>query len=273
MKQFLLKSSLLTLSSILISNISFSQPYKNLVEITPLFDLKSFYWGEYNDNSVQLLEEKGLLYSGGLTSKIKFTTDIDFFMKVGAEYYAGLVDYNGFLMLQGGGTQPYKSKTGYQGLESTLNFGYDFFVSDYLAISPEFGFQYEYWNRDIDNGGQYGYDEVYNMFLMAFGCSLIIPFSSSTKIYLSLLGEYPVYISESINLASRGQGGPPDINLEPQTNIGFNGELGANIFGSFIALYVDYMLLSKSAFDKGYYQPMSDRTVVGIKLGYTFAIN
>ena len=55
------------------------QTYKNLVEITPQFILKSFLWGEYNDNSVQLLEENGLQYGGGVTSKIKFSKSLDLF--------------------------------------------------------------------------------------------------------------------------------------------------------------------------------------------------
>jgi len=273
MKHLIRVLSVTFLLTLACNQILLAQPYKNLVEITPQFSIRSFYWGEYDNNSKQLLEETGYLYSGGLASKIKFSSNFDLFIRIDAYFYGGLVDYNGFLMLQGGGTQPYKSKTGYYGLETALNIGYDFFVVDNFAIAPEFGVQYEYWNRDIDNGGQYGYDEVYNAFLLDFGCSFIVPFSNSSKIFLNALGEYPIFITESVNLASRGQGGPPDINLEPQPNIGFSAELGAAIYGSFISFYADYILFSKSPFDKGFHQPMSDRTVVGIKLGYTFSIN
>ena len=122
------------------NQILFAQPYNNLVEITPQFNLKSFLWGEYNDNSVKLLEEKGLQYGGGLTSKIKFSKSLDLFIQFDFNYCAGLVDYDGFLMLEDGGTEPYKSKTGYEGLETAINFGYDFYTGDQFIIAPEFGF-------------------------------------------------------------------------------------------------------------------------------------
>jgi len=273
MKHLIYAGSLIILLILACNDLVWGQPFKNLVEITPQFTLKSFLWGEYNDNSVQLLEEKGLLYSGGITSKIKFSRSFDLFTKFDAHYYSGLIDYDGFLQNPDGTTEPYKSKTGYEGLETAINFGYDFYAGDQFIIAPELGFQYEYWNRDIDNGGQYGYDEVYNLLFIDFGCNFIYQFSRPAKIFLNILGEYPLLITESIDLASRGQGGPADINLEPQSNIGLNIELGATTYGAFLSFYLDYLLFSKSAFDQGYHQPESDRTVVGMKLGYTFSIN
>lgn len=50
-------------------------------------------------------------------------------------------------------------------------------------------------------------------------------------------------------------------------------ELGATTYGAFLSFYLDYLLLSKSAFDHGFHQPESDRAVIGMKLGYTFSIN
>jgi hypothetical protein len=258
---------------LLFQDLGYGQLYKNLIEITPQFSFRSFYWGEYDNNSVQLLEEAGFLYSAGISSKIKFNKRIDFYIKLDAQFYRGSVDYDGFLMLASGGTEPYKSKTGYKGLEAAMYFGYDFYTASNFAIAPELGFQYETWDRDIDEGGRYGYNEIYNSFLIDFGCNFMVLLSNSSKIFLNVLGEYPLLITESVNLASRGQGGPPNINLEPQPNIGINTELGANIFGAFISFYLDYILFSKSAFDKGFHQPESDRTLVGFKLGYTFLIN
>ena len=273
MKHLAYAGALIILMILTCIDLAWGQPNKNLIEITPQFTLKSFIWGEYNDDSKQLLEEKGLQYGGGVTSKIKFSKSLDLFTRFDFNYYAGLVDYDGFLMLEGGGTEPYKSKTGYEGLETAINFGYDFYAGDQFVIAPELGFQYEYWNRDIDNGGKYGYDEVYNLFFIDFGTSLIYQFSRSSKIFFNVFGEYPLTINESVDLASRGQGGPPKINLEPKSNIGLNMELGATTYGAFLSFYLDYLLFSKSAFDQGFHQPESDRTVVGMKLGYTFSIN
>ena len=111
------------------------------------------------------------------------------------------------------------------------------------------------------------------MLFIDFGTSLIYQFSRSSKIFLNILGEYPFLITESVDLASRGQGGPAEINLEPQPNIGLNMELGGTTYGVFLSFYLHYMLFTKSAFDQGFHQPESDRMVVGMKLGYTFSIN
>jgi hypothetical protein len=249
-----------------------AQTNKELIELTPQAVLKSFYWGEYNDNSELLLEETGMLYGGGINSKFKFSRSFDLYTKFDFYYCTGLVDYNGFLMLQGGGTEPYKSKTGYEDLETSLNFGYDFYIAEQFIIAPEIGFQYEYWERDIDNGGQYGYDELYDVLSIKFGSNFIFPLGRSSRVFLNIFGKYPVLIEESIDLASRGQGGPAEINLEPGANLGLNLELGANIYGAFISLYYDYLLFSKSDYDQGYFQPESDRSIVGLKLGYTFVL-
>lgn len=61
MKHLIYAASLIILLILAYNDLVSGQTYKNLVEITPQFTLKSFIWGEYNDNSIQLLEEKGLL--------------------------------------------------------------------------------------------------------------------------------------------------------------------------------------------------------------------
>ena len=73
MKHLTYAKALLILIILTCIDLTWGQPYKNLIEITPQFTLKSFIWGEYNEDSKQLLEEKGLLYSGGIASKIKFS--------------------------------------------------------------------------------------------------------------------------------------------------------------------------------------------------------
>ncbi|MCB0730205.1 MAG: hypothetical protein KDC88_04150 [Ignavibacteriae bacterium] len=246
------------------------QSSKKLIEITPQIVVKNFYWGEYNDNSVQDLEEYGNLYGGGFQSKFKFSQNLDLFIYAEAYFYNGTVDYNGFLQDVSGNFESYKSETVYEWFESTFNIGYDFNPSYYFSFSPELGFQFESWDRDIDNGGQYGYNEIYDMFLIDFGCTFTTRFSSNAKIFFKILGEYPLLIDEFINLAARGHEGPEEINLEPQPNIGLNAELGANTYGVYFSVIFDYLIFSKSFFDQGFHQPESDRTIVGIKLGYTF---
>jgi hypothetical protein len=272
MKHLIIRAFLFILILSASSTSLLAQTNKVLIELTPQVVLKSFNWGEYNDKSELVLEETGLHYGGGINSKFKFSRSFDLYTKFDFYYCTGLVDYNGFLQDAQGNTEPYKSKTGYEDIETSLNFGYDLYIARQFIIAPEFGFQYEYWIRDIDNGGKYGYDEIYDMLSIKFGSNFIFPLGKSSGIFLNIFGKYPLLIEESIDLASRGQGGPADINLEPGANLGLNVELGANIYGAFISLYYDYMLFSKSGYDQGYFQPESDRSLVGLKIGYTFVL-
>lgn len=270
MKSFNISFLLFLESFLLFPGKSNCQKSNDLFEFTPHLIGKYFYWGEYNDYSFQMLEEYGNLFGGGFQSKIKFSRSFNLYINVYACFSYGIVNYNGFLQNNDGTFEAYKSETVYDWFESTLNFGYDFYAFNSFTISPEFGFQFESWDRDIDNGGQYGYDEIYDIFLIDFGFIFTALFSSKVHIFFKILGEYPLLIEESINLAIRGQGGPAEINLEPKPNIGINLELGANIHDSFLSVFMDYMIFSKSLYDNGFHQPESDRSVVGIKLGYTF---
>jgi len=247
-----------------------AQAYRKIIEITPFAGLDYFYWGEYNDNSFQIVEEAGYLYRAGVSSKFKFIKSFDLYILFEPTIYYGIIDYNGFLQDANGNSESYKSQSAYFGSSALLNFGYDFYLSTRFILSPEFGFKYEYWDRDVDNGGQYGYDEFYNVFLLNFGLSATIPFSYTSRIFMRIMCEYPLIIDESIDLASRGHNGPPNISLTPNSNIGINLELGATLYGAFVSGFMNYMLFSKSAFNQNYHQPESDRSLVGLKLGYTF---
>lgn len=266
------KLKTLAFAVLLISGISniYAQVEDKLFEITPYLELKYFYWGEYNDQSNQVLEEYGNLYGGGLTGKTKFSRSFNLYAISEIDIYYGIVNYNGFLQDDLGNLHPYKSETAYLGLEFLINIGYDLKLGKHFIIAPEFGVQYEYWERDIDNGGQYGYSELWNLFLLDFGCNFIIPLPPSSKIFFKLFGEYPIVIEESIDLASRGHTGQANVNLEPGSNLGLNLELGAVIYGVFFSFYYDYLFFSKSPFDQNYQQPDSDRSIAGLKLGYSF---
>lgn len=251
-------------------NSIFAQTNCKLFNITPYFGARYFYWGEYNNYKKQNLEEYGTIFLGGINSKTKFSQSIDLFAYTDFLFYYGLVNYNGYLMLNTGGTESYQSETDYWGLVFLLNMGYNFRLGRHFILSPELGVEYECWNRDVDNGGNYGYDEFWEIFFFDFGCNFVLPITTMSKIFLKILGKYPLIISESVNLASRGRDGLSDINLEPGSNIGLNLELGAKIYGFFLSIQIDYLLFSSSTFDHGFNQPRSDRSLTGLRLGYTF---
>lgn len=247
-----------------------AQQEKQLLHFTPQAGIGFFNWEETLENGDKLLEEDGTIYQVGLSSKIKFSKKIGLFLYADGMVYFGTIDYDGSLQDNFGNLTPYRSETAYFGLDFTINSGYDFYLGKQFVISPEFGFQYEYWKRDIDNGGQYGYDEFYNLFYIDFGSKFLISLSPSASVFLKIMGEYPVSVSESIDLAARGQGGPSDISLEPGSNFGINLELGATVYGALFSFGYDYLLFSKSDPDQGYHQPESERSIIKLKLGYTF---
>lgn len=257
------------LSLLFITSSLFPQDNR-LVEITPNVGLKYFYWGEYNIYDVQDLEEYGFVYSANISAKTRFSKSFDLYIFTDVGFYYGIISYNGYLQSSNGTTESYKNETEYSGLEFVVNLGYDIYLGKYFTLSPEFGLGYEYWDRDIDNGGKYGYDELWDLFYLYFGPNFTIRLSQSSKVFLKILGKYPLLISENVDLASRGQGGPENINLEPGSNIGLHLELGADIYGAQISICLDYLLFSSSVFDQGFHQPRSDRSLAGLKLGYTF---
>ncbi len=260
-------SFILMITALQIPN--FSQSNK-LFEITPYAETKYFYWGEYNDYSTQILEEYGIIYSLGISGKTKFSKTLQLYLLTDADIYYGIPNYNGFVQNPNGTVESYKSETEYRGIKFLFNTGYDIHLGKHFIIAPEFGLEYEYWERDIDNGGQYGYVELWSLFSLNFGSSFIIPLPPSSKIFLKVFGKYPLIIEESIDLAARVQAKQASAYLEPGGNIGIISELGSVIYGAYISFYLDYSWYSKSAFDRNYYQPESDKSLIGLKIGFSF---
>jgi hypothetical protein len=252
------------------TSIIIAQQNNKLFQFTPQAGLRFFTWEETLEDGTDLLEENGMLYGVGAKIKIKFGRILDLYMLVDGSAYLGTIDYEGYLQDNFGNLTPYKSETNYSGGKLMFNFGYDFYLNKQLTLSPEFGFQYEYWKRDIDNGGQYGYDEFYKVFFVDFGSNFLVSVSSDASIFLKVLGEYPVSISESIDFASRGQGGLSDVNLQPENNFGVNLELGVSVYGALFSFGYEYLLFSKSDPDQDYHQPESDRGIIKLNIGYTF---
>jgi hypothetical protein len=70
MKHLIIRAFLFILILSASSTTLLAQTNKDLIELTPQVVLKSFYWGEYNDNSELVLEEEGMHYGGGINSKL-----------------------------------------------------------------------------------------------------------------------------------------------------------------------------------------------------------
>jgi hypothetical protein len=241
-------------------------------QITPYFAFDGYRWKEFGDTGDELLTESGLLFGLGLRPRVSFGSSMRFFLDAEFEYWFGSVDYAGFTQDQNGVRTPYTTTTVYGGIDFSLKAGYKFPVAKSFDLTPAAGFGYQYWNRNLDNGGIHGYDEQYSVFLLDLGVTGLYQFSRSSQGYLTLLLEMPVSISESIDLASRGQGGPANISLSPGVNPAFQVRLGGSFYRVFVEGFFRTWTLSKSSEDQGYYQPESTQKKFGLRLGYVIGV-
>jgi hypothetical protein len=240
-------------------------------QIDPVVDFRFFNWGEYDPNGVQNLSESGVLFAVGVDPRFSFGKEKRFFVEAGTRVYFGKVDYDGFLMGGQGGRTPYKSKTGYFGLEFAPTAGYVFSLSRDFQLSPLAGFGFEYWDRDIDDGGRTGYDEFYTVFRFNTGLRGTYILNRNVRFHSTLMLKVPFSISESSVVGAR-QGRPIPISVSPGISPAFLIEGGTTIHGVDLALYFETWTLTPSNVDNGLHQPESTRKIFGIKMGYSFGI-
>jgi hypothetical protein len=238
-------------------------------EITPRVGWRYFTWTEFGPNGAALLTESGSLLVVGVDPRIAFGPKKRFFVDAGTSSYFGKVDYDG--QTQNG--DPYKSKTGYFGLELAPTAGYVFSVSRRFQLTPTGGLGFEYWHRDLDDGGPHGYDEKYTVFRIQAGLRGTYLLNRDVGFYSTLQLKIPVSISESVHLGARGVGQPLDVNLSPGISPAILIEGGSTIRGVVdVALYFETWTLTKSNLDKGFLQPDSTRQIFGIRVGHSFTL-
>lgn len=249
-----------------------AQITKGDLQISPFIKLNSFNWKEFDDNDKQLLEESGMLFGFGSNAKYFFLRKKELMTEAEFSIYFNKVDYDGFLQDNQGGQTPYKSSTVYFGLQFTANAGWVFQPDKKLFLIPVLGFELEYWNRDIDDGGRFGYDEKYTVFLLQIAGRTKYLLSKNFDLISNLSFKFPLSISENIDLASRGQGGPSDINLNPKSNPRIYIEAGGEFMNASLSVFFETWLLGKSDADQNYHQPESSRKMFGAKLSYNFEL-
>lgn len=238
-------------------------------ELTPRVGWRYFTWTEFGPNGAALLTESGSLLVVGLDPRIAFGPKKRFFVEAGTSFYLGKVDYDG--QTQNG--DPRKSKTGYFGMELAPTAGYVFSLSRRLQLTPTAGLGFEYWNRDLDDGGPLGYDEKYTVYRIQAGLRGTYLLNRDVSFYSTLELKIPVSISESVRLGARGVGQPLDVSLSPGISPAILIEGGSTIRGVVdVALYFETWTLTKSNLDKGFFQPDSTRQIFGIRVGHSFAL-
>ncbi len=236
--------------------------------IEPYTEFRMFGWKEFGDDGSELLKESGTLYSFGAVPRFYFDEKGRIFAQADAMVYFGTVDYNGFLQDNLGNRTPYNTKTAYFGFELATSAAYVLPLSPKFDLTPRAGFGFEYWNRDLDNGGASGYDEKYTVIYFEAAVGGDYKVNKSIQFFSSFGMKIPFSISESIDQASRGQGGPSNISLSPGISPRFRFSAGTMIHNATLEFSYETWTLVKSNQDQGFLQPESTRKIFGIRLGY-----
>ena len=258
---------------VLFIDISFAQSSKSSFSFTPYVKLNSFGWKEFDDNGAEALSESGFLFGFGSNAEYAFTKKKNIFIIGDFQMYFGKVDYDGFLFDQQTGQRtPYSNKTGYFGLEFSAISGYKIKTSKEFLLIPIAGLGKEYWTRDLDDGGQYGYDEDYTSILFNLGIFGDYLVDKNVTLFSKFMLKIPLSLSEYVDATSRGNASPADVNLNPGKNPRIYFETGVNFSQVLIVGYFETWTLSKSEPDKNFLQPESVRTWFGLKVGYEFKL-
>lgn len=214
------------------------------------------------------LKEKGPLYGLGASLDIPLTPD--WRLDLNGYVYAGTVDYDGFLQNIFGGTTPYESETSYQGFKTDADFV--FTGDDGLAgVSMFAGLGMQYWLRELDDGGEFGYDEYWYTLDTRVGLKFQFAGAYPDVTYRGLIGLLlPIYNYEVIKGADIA--GDDEVDLEPKPKVGYVAEFGADVRNWHLVAFYEAQHFGKSDLDDSgtVYQPKSDKQVIGVRAGLNF---
>jgi hypothetical protein len=235
--------------------------------IIPFVAAERFRWEERVGDKL-LLDEAGVRYAFGTLTRLSFIPHERLYGELELRYITGKVPYDGARRDERGTYVPFTTTTAYSGIEANLVFGSTFRRVARFHVTPVAGVGLEYWVRDLDYEGPYGYSEKYTVPLLDGGLRLAYVFGTGVQLFSSFLIAYPLSISESFKLSLEGQQ-PTDVVLHPGQNPQFRASAGLELYRVFCSFAYESWKLDKSDISHGYYQPDSRREKYGVKLGYT----
>jgi hypothetical protein len=238
-------------------------------QVTPTVMLQDFRWEERSDKGETLLLETGPLYTFGVTPRLSFEQRRGLHIELSLSYSVGYVNYYGFLQTNSGHVTQYTTKSGYTHFEGLINTGYTFVLFDAFRMTPVGGFGIELWNRDLGVGAAVGYEEIYSVTLVSAGLHVEVTLIDGFRVFSVFHVRYPLDLTESVDLSSRGQGGPAKLNLFPGITPRYLLRSGIRVSRFLIGFSVEHWTLTKSEASQGFYQPESKRSHIGVMVGYT----
>lgn len=243
------------------------EPSRSTAIITLSPVVQSFTWREYFDDGTSLKED-GYLFGLNADIMVDFSERVRFYVQ--SMIYGGSVDYDGYTVNIFGESRPYRSDTGYFGMQSDFDLGYDVFADAAIEVQPFLGIGIRDWVRSLDEDGRTGYDEHWWSIHGRAGIRLEHRGEQGRRWYLFAALIMPIdneETAEDVPLAR-----DDDIELEPEQRLGYQAEAGVLADRIQVALFYEELNFGKSDVDStgGYYQPKSEKNVAGLKIGYAF---
>jgi len=236
--------------------------------------VESFTWKE-EINGERLLKESGPLFGIGARAEVPASAKL--WLACRGELFLGEVDYDGSLQDEFGHFTPYSSETSYVGLRGAvlattpLQGG-----NPSIAFWPQAGLGFYHWIRSLDKKlsddevGEYGYEETWSGIHAILGGRITLAQSSDLQLFGSFELRLPVWNSEVADLSENG--GPDDIELEPDEQVSFYADAGINKGQLTLAIYGETLEYDQSPLDDtgSVLQPDSTAVIIGGKVGMVF---
>jgi hypothetical protein len=238
--------------------------------ITPYVEAQRFSWEE-RVNDKRLLQETGMRYYFGAVARLCLIPRAVFFTGIEFAYMTGKVNYDGNLMDGHGDLSSYSATTAYSGADGDLLFGSTLRPSKRFLVTPVAGAGIEYWLRNLDDRGPYGYTEKYVVPSVDCGVRLTYVLESNIQLFSTFLARFPLSISESFTVAPEGQE-PYTVTLHPGTNPQYRIGVGLDVYRVFVVFSFESWYLNQSAVSNQYYQPESTRQEYGVRICYSIGV-
>lgn len=257
---------------IVTANAAHSQSSRIHLNITPYLEIQNYNWAEIQDAGEDFVNESGYRYSAGLLPQIHLLSGNRLLFEADLRTTLGSVAYDGLLLEPGGGRTPYQTKTAYSGFDGTFYAGYLLNLNKKFGVRPMAGAGLEYWRRNLDDGGPFGYTENYKTAFAVAG--IRAEYSPSRHAVLSASGIIRKPMSTSITIPTLVQAGfeASELNLTLPNNPAYHFEAGVQLHRFTFLINYHSWNLGKSGSDHGFYLPNTDRTLAGLKIGYSIPV-
>lgn len=228
-----------------------------------------YRWQERFDGTT-VVEENGLLT--GVSAEYTHAASNRVGVAVLGDFFGGQTAYDGGIQSPGGDLIPAESDVAYVGLrlEGRL---LRTFAAGAWRLTPEAGLGLRAWNRDFealasDEVEDAAYQEYWLTTHGFLGLGVRRPVAARSDVHGRVRLKLPIRTWERIDLSNTG--GPDDVLLHPQENLGGLVELGGTIRGVEVEAFVEWIKFDRSDLDEDYgvfFQPDSEALLAGLRVG------